>query len=308
MNLSRVEYARPERRAVGRASARSLLAVLLCLAGAAHVQAQDAATLKARYAESQERLATNPFGRPLFLESAQSGDGLKGDGYSVVEHPFAMVQAALKPADHWCDVLILHLNVKGCRSTTTAGSSRLALAVGKKFDQPVDDAYKLEFVHRVTAATPDYLQVQLNADEGPLSTKDYRIRLEAVPIDARRSFIHMAYSYGYGFTARMAMQVYLATIGSQKVGFSFTERKPDGKPAYIGGVLGLVERNTMRYYLAIDAYLSAYTLPPADQPEKRIQTWYAATERYATQLHEMDQAEYIEMKRNELRRQKSEAQ
>ena len=308
MNASRDEYAGLCRRNSGRASAGIVIAALLWLACAAPVQAQDAATLKARYAESQERLANNPFGRPLFLESAQSGEGLKGDVYSVVEHPFPMVQAALKPADHWCDVLILHLNVKGCRSTTTAGVSRLALAVGKKYDQPVEEAYKLEFVHRVTAATPDYLQVQLNAEEGPLGTKDYRIRLEAVPIDARKSFIHMAYSYGYGFTAKMAMQVYLATIGSQKVGFSFTERKPDGKPAYIGGVLGLVERNTMRYYLAIDAYLSAYSLPPADQPEKRIQTWYAATERYATQLHEMDQAEYLEMKRNEMRRQRSEAQ
>jgi hypothetical protein len=308
MNVSRDECARPDERATARASARTWIAALLCLAGAATVQAQDAATLKARYAESQERLANNPFGRPLFLESAQAGEGLKGDVYSVVEQPFQMVQAALKPADHWCDVLILHLNVKGCRSTTAGGSSRLALAVGKKFDQPVDEAYKLEFVHRVTAATADYLQVQLNADEGPLGTKDYRIRLEAVPIDARRSFIHMAYSYASGFSARMAMQVYLATIGSQKVGFSFTEKKPDGKPAYIGGVLGLMERNTMRYYLAIDAYLSAYTLPPADQPEKRIQAWYAATERYATQLHEMEQNEYIEMKRNEMRRQKSEAQ
>jgi hypothetical protein len=39
-----------------------------------------------------------------------------------------------------------------------------------------------------------------------------------------------------------------------------------GQPDYIGGVRGLVERNTMRYYLAIDAYLS--TLPV--RPEKRL--------------------------------------
>jgi hypothetical protein len=68
-------------------------------------------------------------------------------------------------------------------------------------------------------------------------------------------------------------------------------------------VLGLLERNTMRYYLAIDAYLSAYSLPPGDQAEKRIREWYTSTERYAEQLHEMDQAEYLEMKRKEIRRQ-----
>ena len=55
--------------------------------------------------------------------------------------------------------------------------------------------------------------------------------------------------------------------------------------------------------LAIDAYLSAYGLPAAEQPEKRIREWYASTERYAQQLHEMDQAEYLDMKRKEMRRQ-----
>jgi hypothetical protein len=286
------------------AAARIALGLALGVGAITAALAQDAAALKARHAESLERLANNPFGRPLYLESAQTSTDLKGDVYSVVEHPFTTVQQALKPADHWCEILILHLNVKGCRSSGSAGSSRLSLAVGKKFDQPIEDAYKLEFTFKLGAATPEYLQVLLAADEGPLGTKDYRIRLEAVPIDGKRTFIHMAYSYGYGFAARMAMQAYLATIGSAKVGFSFTEKKPDGKPAYIGGVLGLVERNTMRYYLAIDSYLAAYTLPAAEQPEKRIQTWYAATERYATQLHEMDQNEYIEMKRNEMKRQK----
>jgi DNA-binding transcriptional regulator GbsR (MarR family) len=60
----------------------------------------------------------------------------------------------------------------------------------------------------------------------------------------------------------------------------------------------------MRYYLAIDAYLAAFTLPAAEQFEKRIREWYASTERYAEQLHEMDQNEYLEMKRKEMRRQK----
>ena len=98
------------------------------------------------------------------------------------------------------------------------------------------------------------------------------------------------------------MQTYLATLGSSKVGFTITGRDSDGKPQYIGGVLGLLERNTMRYYLAIDAYLDNYALPAADQPEKRIREWYASTEKYATQLHEMDEGEYLTMKRNEMKR------
>ncbi|MEO6024379.1 MAG: hypothetical protein ABIP64_14940 [Burkholderiales bacterium] len=267
--------------------------------------ANDAASLRGRYSELQARLAHNQFGRPLYLESTQTSGELKGDVYSVDEHPFSMAQQALQSVDHWCDILILHLNVKGCTTSGTRGANKLSLAVGKKFDQHVEDVYKLELSSRVAAASADYLQVQLNGDQGPLGTWDYRIQLEAVPIDARRSFIHMSYSYRYGLVARMAIYAYLSTAGRKKVGFSFVNRKAGGRPVYIGGMLGLVERNTMRYFLAIDAYLAAYSLPPAEQTERRIHAWHAATERYAVQLHEMDQADYIEMKRNEIRRQKS---
>jgi hypothetical protein len=269
---------------------------------AAH--AQDVQTLKARATALQDKLANNQFGRPLYIESKQTEGDLKGDIYSMVEFPFATVKEALPPIEHWCDIFILHLNVKGCRAKGTGASGTLSLAVGRKFDQPIADAYKLEFTYKVVQAADDYIQIQLAAEEGPLSTKNYRIQLEAVPIDTRRSFLHMSYSYAYGFAGRMAMNTYLATLGSAKVGFSYTEKKPDGTPAYIGGVLGLIERNTMRYYLAIDSYLAAYRLPATEQPEKRITTWYDATERYAPQLHEMDRNEYLDMKRKEMKRQK----
>jgi hypothetical protein len=289
---------------------RDRLTALVVLAGAllallpAPACAQDAAALKAKYGAVQDKLTSNAFGRPLYLESAQTSSDLRGDIYSMVEFPFGTVEQALQKVDHWCDIFILHLNVKGCASSGSGPKGHLSLAVGRKFDQPVEDAYKLEFDYRLVTASADYLQIQLSADEGPVSTKNYRIQLEAVPLDAKRSFIHMSYSYGYGFAGRMAMNAYLSTLGSAKVGFSFSERKPDGSPAYIGGVLGLVERNTMRYYLAIDAYLGAYNLPPAEQIERRITNWYDATERYATQLHEMERSEYLDMKRNEIRRQK----
>ncbi len=280
---------------------------IACLALAATLTpmlaaAQDAGTLRARHAAMQDKFANNQFGRPLVLESIQTSGDLKGDVYAIVEHPFAMVQQALQSPEHWCDILILHLNVKRCK--VAGGTPKvLNLSVGRKFDQPLEDAYQLDFGYRVVAANADYLQVQLSADEGPLSTKNYRIQVEALPVDARRSVIHMSYAYGYGFAARMAMQTYLATVGSHKVGFTVLERKADGKPVFQSGVLGLLERNTMRYYLAIDAYLQAYSLPAAEQPERRIRGWYASTERYAEQLHEMEQSEYLEMKRKEMRRQ-----
>ncbi len=288
-------------------SIRSLLralaaSVALALALSPAAFAQDAATLKARYAALQDKFANNQFGRPLVLESKETSGDLKGDVYAIVDYPYSMVQQALVSPDHWCDILILHLNVKRCKASSGTPKT-IQLNVGRKFDQPIEDAYELDFKYRVGASTADYLQVLLSADQGPLSTKNYRIQVEAVPIEPKRTVIHMSYAYGYGFAARMAMQTYLATLGSAKVGFTVVDKTADGKPVYQTGVLGLLERNTMRYYLAIDAYLSAYGLPAAEQPETRIREWYASTERYAQQLHEMDQTEYLEMKRKEMRRQ-----
>jgi hypothetical protein len=280
-----------------RRAAALLAGLALVLAGPAF--AQDAATLRNKNAAMQDKFASNQFGRPLVLESTQTAGDLRGDVYTVVEYPFAMVKQALQANEHWCDILILHLNVKRCK----AGGNSITLNVGRKFDQALEDAYELEFDWRLAASTADYLSVQLSADQGPLSTKNYRIQVESIPLDAKRSLIHMSYAYAYGFAARVAMQTYLGTIGRNKVGFSITGRGQDGKPTYIRGVLGLLERNTMRYYLAIDAYLIAYSLPPAEQFERRIQEWYAATQRYAAQLHEMEQNDYLEMKRKEMRRQ-----
>jgi hypothetical protein len=273
-----------------------LAAALLGLAGPVHA---DAESLKSRHAALTEQLAHSPFQRPLVLESTENAGDLKGEVYAVMDHPFATIGGALKQADNWCDVLILHLNVKQCR----VAGPMLAVVIGRKFDQPVSEAYKVDFNYRVTAQSADYLHVELSADAGPLGTRNYRIGFEAVPLDAQHSFIRMSYSYGYGFAARMAMQTYLATIGSGKVGFSVVGRNPDGSPVLIDNVRGVVERNTMRYYLAIDAFLNSMATPPGEQVEKRLRDWFAATERYARQLHEMERDEYMTMKRKEVKRQ-----
>jgi hypothetical protein len=278
-------------------------ALLFGLSGA--VAAQDANALRSRQAALREQLANNQFGRSLAIESTETSGNLKGDVYAVAEQPYAVVGPALQGMDHWCDILMLHLNVKDCSWRGSGAASTLNVAIGRKFDQPVADAHKVEFMYRVAASTPDYVQVQLSADTGPLGTKDYRIVLEATAIDAKTSFVHMSYSYGFGMAARLAMQGYLATLGRSKVGFTIVDHKSDGTPVYTGNVRGVIERNAMRYYLAIDAYLAALSLPPAEQPEKRIRGWIASVERYPKQLREMEPEEYLAMKRKEVARQQA---
>jgi hypothetical protein len=278
---------------------RSLCAALLCSL-APLAQAQDAAALRARHAGLRDALAHNAFGRALVLESSAATGHLKGDIYARVDQPFARLAGALQGVAQWCDILILHVNVKLCRA---GAGDALGLVVGRKFDQPLADAYRFDFSYSVAVREADYLQVVLNADAGPLGTSGYRIVLQATPIDGRRSFLHLSYAYEQGLAARLAMQGYLATGGRGKVGFSVVGRQADGAPIYVGDLRGVIERNTMRYYLAIEAYLGALDLPPAQQLAKRLNDWHSGVERYARQLHELERAEYLELKRGEVERQ-----
>ena len=265
----------------------------------------DAAGLRAKHAELRESLRSNGYQRAMHIDSHESGDTLAGDVYAVLDHPFAKVSAALKEPGGWCDILILPFNTKYCHPVNSGGGPALLVRIGRKYDQPVDKAYRLEFAFRNVAAAPDYFEARLTSPEGPLSTRDYRIVVKAVPLDSGHPFLHLDYSYAYGMAGRMAMQAYLATVGSSKVGFTVTGRNASGQPEFIGGVRGTVERNAMRYYLAIDAYLDSLDTPAAQRAEKRIQQWFSESERYPRQLREMDQPTYVGMKRQEVQRQQT---
>ena len=273
------------------------------LPAASGVDAGAAISLRARRVALQEQLAANPFKRPLVLESFESSRDVKGDIYAVVPYPFIKMSDSLSGPQAWCDILILHLNTKSCQIAQQQGNTSLLMNVGKKFDQPIQDSFLLTFAWQLRDHRSDYLRVLLSADEGPLSTRDYRITLEAVPMEDGATFMHLSYAYGFGLSGKIAMLAYFNTIGRLKVGFTEVGREEAGKPVYVGGMRGLVERNTMRYYLAIESYLGALNLPPASQFEKRINDWFAAIERYPRQLHEMEQREYLEMKRHENQRQ-----
>ena len=294
------------RNSVGRLTVCAALCVVATM-WAANASAQDASALRSRYLALRDGLANNNFGRPLVLSSAEESGIFRGEVYAVVAQPFAVVSPALQAMDQWCDVLMLHLNVKSCQSQGNGSASLLNLAVGRKFDQPLGSAFQLNFSYRVAANRDDHLQVALAANEGPLDTKDYRVSFEAVPIDAANTFVHMTYSYTYGMAARIAMTTYLATTGRDKIGFSIVGYERNNTPVYISGMRGAVERNTMRYFLAIEAYLGTLSLPPAQRPEQSLRDWFDAVERYPRQLHELNRDEYLAMKRREFAQRKAQA-
>jgi hypothetical protein len=289
------------------ASALFLAISLLCIgAHIAHADDADAnaaASLRAKYDGLQNRLSRNQFQKPLYLDSSETSDSVTGDIYARMDYPFATVRAALNNPGGWCDILILHVNTKYCRASSGSQGAVLNVSIGAKYDEPLEKAYRLDFAYRVAAQTANYLQVRLNADAGPFRTRDYRIVFEAVALESGLTFIHFSYSFSYDLVGRLALKVYLATIGRNKVGFAVVGTQSDGQPLYIAGLRGLAERNTMRYYLAIEAFLGAVSAPLQERLEKSLRAWFAAIERYPRQLHEMEQGEYLDMKRKEYLRQ-----
>jgi hypothetical protein len=260
-----------------------------------------APALLEKHAALAGQLAQNAYRRPLFLESTDGTNAVTGSAYAVLNSPFATVSEAFKSPNRWCEMLILHLNTKYCRASANESPSTLNMNIGKKTEQELGDAFALQFKYQLVANSPDYLAAHLRSDKGPLGTKDYRIELQAVPLPGGKTFMHLRYSYGYGVASRLAMQGYLATAGSGKVGFTRVQR--GATAGYVDGMRGTVERNTMRYYLAIEAYLASLDKPPAQQLEARLQHWFDATEQYARQLHEVDKESYLAMKRAEYQRQ-----
>ncbi|MEW9583700.1 hypothetical protein [Paraburkholderia sp. DGU8] len=282
----------------------SLVALaLLSLSFAARTSADDNATaLRAKYDTLALQLKLNVFHRPIHLDSEETQNTLRGDIYAVVDYPFAAVNSAFndpqKGPANWCEVLILHENTKYCHAASDSSGQIISMNVGKKTEQELSDTFRVQFHYRSVVTGSDYFQVELSAANGPLSTRDYRIVLEAVDIGNGRTFLHLSYSYGFGMAGRIAMKTYLATLGSGKVGFT---KSSNGE--YIGGVRGLVERNTARYYLAIDAYLASLAIPVDKRVDQRFATWFDATEQYSRQLHELDRQQYLDMKKNEYERQ-----
>lgn len=269
----------------------------------APAEASAERALRALYAASRERLRDSPFRRPLFLDSVEREGRLKGDVFALVDHPLAAVAAAFARPAHWCETLLLNPNVGQCAADEGGAGAALAVGLLSRFDQPPAEAHPARFVFDAEPATGDYFAASLRAREGPVGTRDYSILLQAVPVDEGRTFLHLRYSYAYGLAARLTLSAYLMTSGRDKVGFTRIGTDAEGRARYVDGLRGAVERNAMRHFLAIEAFLAASGAPPQARFERSLELWLGAIERYPRQLQEENRAAYLAAKRQQHRAQ-----
>jgi hypothetical protein len=67
----------------------------------------SAAALRAKYTAMQDRLRSNPFQRPIYVESGEESDDQKGDIYAIVDYPIAELSSALREPANWTSSCVL---------------------------------------------------------------------------------------------------------------------------------------------------------------------------------------------------------
>jgi hypothetical protein len=260
------------------------------------------ATLRVKYQQLNDKLEHSVFGEPLVLDSKTTDGDTRGEVYAVVNVPFARLNETMSDPMHWCQLTILHVNIKAC---TYHDEDRIKLYVGRKFYQTPSQAYAIEYRFQDMANNDHHLNVKLTAPTGPFGTSDYLIHVEAIPLDEQHSFLYLEYRYHFGFTARMAMKTYLLTIGRNKVGFTETGVDDNGAPILVQGLQGVVERNVMRYLYAIQSVLEASQSKLEYQQTARLVRWYALITRHPKQLYPFSREEYLQEKHKEIANQQA---
>ncbi len=255
------------------------------------------------YHMTEIRMAKSDLGVPLCLESAEHDGRVHVDVYGIFEHPFSSVLSALKVPANWCDIVALHPNVKACTYRELPGTWRLTFYLGRKVYQSPEDARQIVYQYRNIEQRQGYLDIVLRADDGPFGTKDHRMRFEAMPLDEDRTFAHVSYEYNDNAALRLAEKLYFATLGWGKIGFTVTGTDRKGAPVYIGGPRGALERNAVRYYLAVQSFMDTLHYPEESRFSMRAGSWYDHTDRFRNQLYEMEKKDYLKFKKQEHKNQ-----
>lgn len=218
--------------------------------------------------------------------------------FALRDVAYGLFHATLARPDRWCEIMLLHLNVKGCVHGREEGRPVLYLYLGRKYYQEPGDASAIRFEfsdHSIDEST----RVTLTAETGPFGTSGYVYVLEAIPV-AGGVYVEFGISSHIG-PAGALIDLYLSTLARGKVGFSRVEGGVSGRPRYVRGQLGAAERNAVRYMLALETTLKLLSEPFAE----RASAWYDATMRYPLQLRELDREDYLRFKAREYENQLS---
>jgi hypothetical protein len=289
--------------------ARAVVFVLLSLAGASAWSALTdsgnsavgAAALKQKFAVLAGRPGLGDM--PLHVRANDQEGVVSGEVHAVFARGFDDVTGLLRHGGEWCEVVTLHPNVKACTHAPSGERERIVFYTGLKNYQPAHLSRKHQYQLHIDRHEPGYLLARLWPEADELMAGAEPAVIEVVALGDSRTGLHVYYHQRLSTWARLAAKAYFATLGRDKVGFTVLGYDRDGKPEYVSGLVGAIERSIVRYFLAIQTQLDMNdTLVDADV--RRHEHWFALTERYPRQLHEMQKDSYLETKRREREQQK----
>ncbi|MDH5324509.1 MAG: hypothetical protein OEZ68_03650 [Gammaproteobacteria bacterium] len=262
--------------------------------------------LQQMFMDLTPQLEKNPYDAPLYLQSNTHEKSAFGEIYAILPYDYQTLTQELLQPGRWCRAMILHINIKGCVKPRDKNAIRTYL--GYKTYQNLEESLVLEYAFQVIQHSHDYTHILLSSDFGPYGTSDYKLHAQIIPLPpeqgtaTNRCFIHLSYSVQYGNLAMFVLNSYLATFGRNKVGFSINndDDKDNGPPKFTGGMRGVVERNAMRYFLALQSYFGTLNLPEEERFKASLNQWFDFTEKYKQQLYEMERGEYLAFKLQEF--------
>lgn len=247
---------------------------------------------------------TKPIDKNLALriQSHEQGRRLRVNVYGFVDYPYSQVADVLVSPAAMCGFLILNMNVKAC--TYSQGERRVNMTIyvaGKKY-APLYRTMKIEPHFELQERNSKYLKVLMTSPRGRWGIKEYSVLVEASPY-ANKTLVRFSSNYETSRLNKAATSMYLKTFARKKVGFTVVGRNQSGQPEYVRGMQGVIERNAVRSYLALQAYLETASVPPSQRLESRLRLWFGLTDVYSRQLHEMDRQSYLNNKKREYQNQ-----
>jgi hypothetical protein len=216
------------------------------------------------------------------VRSEEREDRISAEIFGIFDYPFQAFAGLLTQPASWCEFVSLTPNIKACTFQGNGKDVILTLYVGWKGYRAPESASAQPYQFVVHSRRSDYAAISVSAAEGLLGTRAHRFDVEAANVAGKTVFA-MRSSYEPSALSKLVTTVYLATLGREKIGFS---RVPDGaQVGHVRGIQGMIERNVVRYYLALKAFVD--------------NTAYDLMDTYPAQLRLMEKTEYLDVKRRE---------
>ncbi|MFQ6023282.1 MAG: hypothetical protein ACE5NW_11220 [Acidiferrobacterales bacterium] len=278
------------------------ITILVCtsIAAPSRGDADRPQALRIDYQKIRDELRDSIHGIPVYTRSEEHKDLINAEVYGVLGYPLEKLAKILATPANWCEFATLHPNVKACTYAQRHGQALLTLHLDRKTRASIEHAFVIKLRYRIGHLDEDYFTALLEGDKGPLGTRNHRFQLEAVAVEDK-TFVRVSFSYRWRLIGRMATTVYLAMRGHDTVGFSTVGVDDKGYPIYVKGKKAMMERNVMRCYFALRAFMDTQHLTASERFEARISYWFDLAEKYFPKPYDMEREEYVEVKRQERR-------